>query len=369
LLRVEGLSKHFGMRGRGTQSLRAVDDVSFEVHARECLAIVGESGSGKSTLARALLRLIEPTSGSVYFQGRDLLQLSKREVRRVRRHIQMIFQDPYASLHPRRTVADIISEPWRVHTGLVERGARPARGRELLQQVGLPTGYTSLYPSRLSGGERQRVAIARALALRPDLLVLDEPVSALDVSIQAQVISVLMKLHREQGLAYLFISHDLALVRLVADRVAVMYLGKFMEIAATDELFANPTHPYTQALLGASPSLGDLHAVDLQAFSAADTVSPLILPSGCRFRTRCWKAQERCAVEEPALIVRELAGASHAVADHLSACHFPEVSLPAWLSPADPADGEGTVAQPNAVSVATPARSGRAPDPEDANTA
>jgi len=252
---------------------------------------------------------------------------------------------------------------------LVERGARPARVRELLQQVGLPTGYTSLYPSRLSGGERQRVAIARALALRPDLLVLDEPVSALDVSIQAQVISVLMKLHREQGLAYLFISHDLALVRLVADRVAVMYLGKFMEIAATDELFANPTHPYTQALLGASPSLGDLHAVDLQAFSAADTVSPLILPSGCRFRTRCWKAQERCAVEEPALIVRELAGASHAVADHLSACHFPEVSLPAWLSPADPADGEGTVAQPNAVSVATPARSGRAPDPEDANTA
>ena len=266
LLRVENLQKQFvSGQARRRKVLRAVDGVSFDVRAGECLAIVGESGSGKSTLARGLLRLVEPSGGSVYFKGRDLLTLSSKELRQERRNIQMVFQDPYASLHPRRTVAEIVSEAWRVHRDVVPRKEQPARIAELLRQVGLPEAYASLYPSRLSGGERQRVAIARALALQPELLVLDEPVSALDVSIQAQVINVLMNLHRDLGLAYVFISHDLALVRLVADRVAVMYGGRFVEIGTTEELYSSPTHPYTQALLGASPGLANPDDFDASA--------------------------------------------------------------------------------------------------------
>jgi oligopeptide/dipeptide ABC transporter ATP-binding protein len=313
LLRVVGLEKSFS--GRGRIALRAVDGVSFEVRAGECLAIVGESGSGKSTLARTLLRLVEPTGGSVFYRGRDLLKMSKRAMRAQRRQLQMIFQDPYASLHPRQTVAEIISEPWKVHPGIVDRADRPARIRELLEQVGLPVAYAGLYPSRLSGGERQRVAIARALALRPELLVLDEPVSALDVSIQAQVISVLMTLHRSFGLAYVFISHDLALVRLVSDRVAVMYMGRFVEVASAEELYAHPKHPYTQALLNSSPGLRDIGQLDLSEEEQRDAPSPYDVQTGCKYRTRCPIAQQICIDVDPALTA---AGSNQ----HMAACHF-----------------------------------------------
>jgi oligopeptide/dipeptide ABC transporter ATP-binding protein len=336
LLRVDDLQKEFisrrrARRGGSGASLRAVDGVSFTVAAGECLAIVGESGSGKSTLARSLLRLVEPSAGSIYYQGRDLLQLSKQEMRDQRRNIQMIFQDPYASLHPRQTVSEIISEPWKVHTGLTPRAGRAERVSELLEQVGLPLAYASLYPSRLSGGERQRVAIARALALQPELLVLDEPVSALDVSIQAQVINVLMRLQRDLGLAYIFISHDLSVVRLVADRVAVMYMGKFVEVAATEDLYSRPTHPYTQALFNSSPSLAKPEDLDVVGFADAPGSAPTGASVGCQYRSRCPYAQSLCETDVPALTARRGAGG----AGHLSACHFADV-LPDRLIPRVP---------------------------------
>ncbi|MEV3971267.1 ABC transporter ATP-binding protein [Streptomyces sp. NPDC050698] len=317
LLRVENLHRHF-VTGtpRNRRVLRAVDGVTFDVRAGECLAVVGESGSGKSTLARALMRLVEPTGGKVYYKGRDLLALSGREMRRERRNIQMVFQDPYASLHPRRTVGDVIREAWRVHKDVVPKAQQEDQVAGLLRQVGLPEAYVSLYPSRLSGGERQRVAIARALALRPELLVLDEPVSALDVSIQAQVVHVLMKLHAELGLAYIFISHDLNLVRLVADRVAVMYMGRVVESGTTQELYEHPAHPYTQALLRASP--GRAAAVGLEGdvlpgAAAGEAPGPLGTAVGCPYRTRCLKARDVCTTERPGL----------GTGAHLSACHFP----------------------------------------------
>lgn len=260
VLEVDGLTKEFqGGRGRRRTTVRAVNGVSFSVRAGECLAIVGESGSGKSTLARSVLRLIEPDAGSVRFRGQDLLALSPAQMRAQRRHLQMIFQDPYASLHPRRTVAQLIAEPWAVHKDvfkdLVAPAARAARVLELLGQVGLPEHFADEYPSRLSGGQRQRVAIARAIGLNPQVLVLDEPVSALDVSIQAQIITLLMSLREELQLAYLFISHDLALVRLVAEKVLVLYRGDVVEAGETAEIFRNPQHDYTRTLLAASPSL------------------------------------------------------------------------------------------------------------------
>jgi len=316
LLRVENCTGTSSPgRPRNRKVLRAVDGVTFDVRAGECLAVVGESGSGKSTLARALMRLVEPTGGSVLYKGRDLLALSGREMREERRNIQMVFQDPYASLHPRRTVGDVVREAWRVHKHVVPKAQQEGRVAELLHQVGLPAAYASLYPSRLSGGERQRVAIARALALRPELPVLDEPASALDVSIQAQVVHVLMRLHAELGLAYIFISHDLNLVRLVADRVAVMYMGRVVETGTTEELYGNPAHPYTRALLSASP--GRAPDVDLD-----DDVLPGPVggkapgPSGtvgCPYRTRCPKARDICATERPEL----------GTGAHPSACHFP----------------------------------------------
>jgi peptide/nickel transport system ATP-binding protein/oligopeptide transport system ATP-binding protein len=339
LLEVENLHKDFAARGWRRQVRHAVDGVSFSVESGGCLAIVGESGSGKSTLARSLLRLVEPTSGTIRFKGRDLTRLPKAEMRRQRRHLQMIFQDPYASLHPLQTVQELISEPWKVHRDIVPRKQRSQRIGELLRQVGLPEAYASLYPSRLSGGERQRVAIARALAVQPELLVLDEPVSALDVSIQAQVINVLMNLHRNLRLAYVFISHDLALVRLVADRVAVMYMGRFVETGTVEDLFTNPTHPYTQALLSSSPSLTDPAEFDRRAeaeaeaglaaeesapragFTASQTSSPESpdrAERGCPYRSRCPKAEAICSIEAPALIAREPARSL----SHLSACHF-----------------------------------------------
>jgi ABC-type oligopeptide transport system ATPase subunit len=262
LLVAEGLTKEFKLgRGRGSDRiLKAVDGVGFTLDRGETLGIVGESGSGKSTLARLVLRLIEPTSGSVRYDGTDLLALSDKDMRRVRRDVQMIFQDPYASLHPRRTVTEIVSEPWKVHRGMVERHREHDRVVELLDQVGLPSRFAGLYPSQMSGGQRQRVAIARALALKPTVLVLDEPVSALDVSVQAQVITLLMQLQEDLGLAYVFISHDLPLVHLVADRVAVMYRGKFVETGPSDEIYANPQHEYTRKLLSVSALPADAEA-------------------------------------------------------------------------------------------------------------
>jgi ABC-type glutathione transport system ATPase component len=229
--------------------------VSLSLAAGECLAIVGESGSGKSTLARTLLRLVEPDGGAILYRGVDLVALSHAEMRRQRRHLQMIFQDPYTSLHPRRTVAALIAEPWEIHPEIVDRASRPARIAELLAQVNLPPDFAALHPNQLSGGQRQRVAIARALAIEPEILILDEPVSALDVSVQAQVIKVLMTLQQRLGLAYLFISHDLALVRLVADRVAVMHRGVFVEVGPMAAVFDDPQHAYTRSLLAASPAL------------------------------------------------------------------------------------------------------------------
>ena len=257
LLEVEGLVTEFaGRGGRRRPVLRAVDEVSFSLHGGECVAIVGESGSGKSTLARSVLRLIEPTAGSVRHRGVELRELSRPKLRARRRDLQMVFQDPYSSLHPRRSVERLIAAPWQVHRDVVSREEQSARVRELLGEVQLPASVAAFAPAQLSGGQRQRVAIARALALEPELLVLDEPLSALDVSIQAQVITVLMTLQERRGLAYLFISHDLALVRLIADRVLVMYRGQIVEQGPTAAVYEDPQHDYTRALLAASPGLG-----------------------------------------------------------------------------------------------------------------
>lgn len=259
LLEASGLEVVFrSHRGRRRQPIRAVSGVSLRFEPGETLGIVGESGSGKSTLARALLRLVEASGGTVRYRGTDLLSLGPREMRAARRHMQMVFQDPYASLHPRHTIAELVSEPWRVHKAMVAPRERPRRVAELLGQVGLPSSYAHVYPVQLSGGQRQRVSIARALASEPAILILDEPVSALDVSIQAQMITLLKELQQRLGLAYVFISHDLALVKLVSDRVAVMYRGEFVETGSAEEVYANPRHEYTQKLLAASPAA---HAV------------------------------------------------------------------------------------------------------------
>ena len=250
VLEVEGLTRRFG-------KVLALDGISFSLGEGDILAVVGESGSGKSTLARTILRLIDATSGTVRYRGTDLGALRPAAMRAMRRHIQMIFQDPYASLHPRRTVAELIADPWRIHPGILPRREWAARVRALLGQVGLPVAYAGYYPARLSGGERQRVAIARALAMEPDLLLLDEPVSALDVSIQAQVIKLIMGLKETLGFTAIFISHDLALVRLVADRVAVMYRGRIVESGPTEAIFAAPQNDYTRLLLASSPALAD----------------------------------------------------------------------------------------------------------------
>lgn len=262
LLEIRDLYKSFGPRGKNKHGpVIAVGGISFSLEAGECLAIVGESGSGKSTLARTLLRLVQPDSGAVLFKGLDLVGLSSGQMRNQRRHLAMVFQDPYASLHPRKTVAELISEPWEIHAGAVGKAERPARIGELLKQVNLPQHLAASYPNQLSGGQRQRIAIARALALQPEILILDEPVSALDVSVQAQVIQVLMSLQERLNLAYIFISHDLALVRLVATKVAVMHRGVFVEAGRTEDIFPNPQHDYTRALLASSPALHE-HATD-----------------------------------------------------------------------------------------------------------
>ena len=323
LLRVDGLVKHFPITQgilfrKRTGFVKAVDGVSFELQRGETLGIVGESGCGKSTLARLLVRLEIPTAGAAFLDGRSIFEMDGPELRNLRRNFQMVMQDPYTSLNPRMTVGDIIGEPFAIHPDVAPKNARQARVKELLDLVGLNPEYINRYPHQFSGGQRQRIGIARAIALNPEVIICDEPVSALDVSIQAQVINLLEKLQNELRLSYIFIAHDLSVVRHISDRVAVMYLGKIVEIGTEDEIYERATHPYTQALLSAVPvpdpkARGERRVIRLEG----DVPSPANPPSGCRFRTRCWKAQDICAVEEPALIPRD--------ADpHLSACHFAE---------------------------------------------
>lgn len=302
LLRVRDLTKHFPVKGgalfaRETGHVRAVDGVSFDLHAGEALGVVGESGCGKSTTGRLTLRLIEPTSGTVEFGGHNVLALGKAELRQMRRSMQIVFQDPQASLDPRMTVEEIVTEPLVVQGDL--RGeARTKKARELLDLVGLPVAHISRYPHEFSGGQRQRIGIARALAPGPKLIVCDEPVSALDVSVQAQIVNLLSDLQKELGLAYLFIAHDLAVVRHLCQRVAVMYLGRIVEIGTVSDLFAKPQHPYTRMLLASVPAAHP-RLRRTQAIPRGDVPSALNPPTGCHFHPRCAFATDKCRVEAP----------------------------------------------------------------------
>ena len=316
LLQVSDLVKEFKVRAEGGKPgvLHAVSGVSLSLQAGETLALVGESGCGKSTTGRCILRLTEPTSGSVVFNGTSLLELDHEAMRRMRRNLQIVFQDPQASLHPRMTVRKLLAEPLQVH-GMAKADI-PGRIEELLRLVHLRPEFLDRYPHEFSGGQRQRVGIARALAINPALLVLDEPVSALDVSIQAEIMKLLVELRERLGLSYLFIAHDLAVVRQIADRVAVMYLGRIVETGPADVLYSNPQHPYTQALLSAVPIPDPTIELGRQRIVLqGDLPSPIDPPSGCRFRTRCWRADERCATEQPTLTAVQGA--------HEVACHYP----------------------------------------------
>jgi oligopeptide transport system ATP-binding protein len=321
LLDVRDLVKHYPVtRGvmfkRAIAQVRAVDGLSFALASGETLGVVGESGCGKSTLARVLMRLEPATAGQVLFEGEDILALKGAALRRMRRKVQMVFQDPYTSLNPRMTVGDIIGEPFEIHPEVAPKKSRRKAVQELLDVVGLNPEYINRYPHQFSGGQRQRIGIARSLALKPDLIICDEPVSALDVSIQAQVMNLLGDLKKDFGLSYLFIAHDLSVVRHLSDRVAVMYLGKLMEVGAEAEIYEQASHPYTQALLSAVPVPDPTARARKSVIRLeGDPPSPVNPPSGCRFRTRCWKAQDVCAAEVPALLDRH---------GHLSACHFAE---------------------------------------------
>lgn len=318
LLKVENLVQYFPIRRgvfqRTVGYVHAVDDVSFEVKKGETLGLVGESGCGKTTTGRSILQLYKPTSGKVFFDGINLVDLHGEQLRQLRKRIQMIFQDPYASLNPRMTVEEIISEPLKIFN-IVDNSKTHDRVKELLELVRLNPAYIDRYPHEFSGGQRQRIGVARALALNPDLIVCDEPISALDVSVQAQIVNLLEDLQKEMGLTYLFIAHDLSVVRHISNRVAVMYLGVIMELGERDELYTNPLHPYTKALLSAVPIPDPvIEEKRKRIILEGDVPSPVNPPSGCRFRTRCPIAKEICSQERPAW--REI---RHG---HFAACHF-----------------------------------------------
>ncbi|MFF4941810.1 ABC transporter ATP-binding protein [Streptomyces rubiginosohelvolus] len=330
ILQVRGLAKHYPLTQgilfkRQIGAVRAVDGVDFDLYAGETLGIVGESGCGKSTVAKMLVHLERPTAGAIRYKGEDISQLSGRALKAVRRNIQMVFQDPYTSLNPRMTVGDIIGEPYEIHPEVAPKGSRRQKVQDLLDVVGLNPEYINRYPHQFSGGQRQRIGIARGLALNPEIIVADEPVSALDVSVQAQVVNLLDRLQAEFNLSFVFIAHDLSIVRHISDRVGVMYLGRIVEIGSDAEIYDHPTHPYTQALLSAVP-VPDPTAREHREriILHGDVPSPANIPSGCRFRTRCWKAQERCELEIPLLAVPAEFRHVDTPARHDSACHFAE---------------------------------------------
>jgi len=320
-LQAIDLVKHFatgstGILGRATNIVQAVDGVSFSLQKGKTLGIVGESGCGKSTLARLVTRLIEPSSGSVVLDGVDITNLSGKALREMRRKLQIIFQDPYSSLNPRHSIGQIIGDPMRIQ-GIVTKANEKSEVQDLMQRVGLNPEHYNRYPHEFSGGQRQRIGIARALSLQPSVIVADEPVSALDVSIQAQILNLLENLQKDLGLSFVFIAHDLSVVRHIADQVAVMYLGKIVEVGDAATVYSNPAHPYTKALLSAVPVANpSMRGSGKRILLVGDVPSPIDPPSGCRFRTRCWKATDLCAAVEPAL---EADGAGRVVA-----CHFPE---------------------------------------------
>ncbi|WP_128379612.1 ABC transporter ATP-binding protein [Streptomyces cavernae] len=326
LLVAENLTKHFPIKGgfpirRTVGAVQAVDGIDLTVHVGESFGLVGESGCGKSTTGRLITRLLEPTDGKILYRGQDITHAGRKQLAPIRSEIQMIFQDPYSSLNPRQTVGTIISGPMEIN-GINPPGGREKRVRELLEIVGLNPEHYNRFPHEFSGGQRQRIGVARALALEPKLIVADEPVSALDVSIQAQVVNLLQKVQDELGIAFLFIAHDLAVVRHFSQRVAVMYLGKVIEVGDRESIYTRPRHPYTHALLSAVPEVdvtGDGEGRRERIRLAGDVPSPIAPPSGCRFRTRCWKAQDKCAAEAPPLV--QISGNRDG---HLTACHFPE---------------------------------------------